>query len=98
WISIDDSEMPYLRVLLDEKFGRNNFVASCIWQKRYSRENRETIGDAHEYILVYARKIEEFKQVRNRIPLDEKNAAVYRNINNDPKGRWRGIPMTAQGF
>ena len=55
WISIDDSEMPYLRVLLDETCGRDSFVASNIWQKRYSRENREAIGDAHEYVLVYAR-------------------------------------------
>jgi adenine-specific DNA-methyltransferase len=98
WVSIDDSEYPYLRVLLDEIFGRENFVASCIWQKRYSRENRETIGDAHEYVLVYARNIDRFKAVRNRVPLDQKSASVYKNPNRDPRGRWRGIPMTAQGY
>lgn len=98
WVSIDDSEVAYLRVVMDEIFGRDNFVACCVWQKRYSRENRETIGDAHEYILVYAKELEAFKAVRNRVPLDEKSAAVYKNPNNDPKGRWRGIPMTAQGY
>lgn len=98
WVSIDDSEMPYLKVLLDEVLGRKNFIASCIWQKRYSRENREAIGDAHEYILVYSRNADNFKNVRNKVPLEEENAAVYKNPNNDPKGRWRGIPMTAQGF
>ena len=36
WISIDDNEMPYLRVLMDEVFGRRNFIAQCIWQKVYS--------------------------------------------------------------
>lgn len=55
WISIDDNERDYLKVLCDELFGRSNFVASIIWQKRYSRENREAIGDVHEYILVYAK-------------------------------------------
>jgi site-specific DNA-methyltransferase (adenine-specific)/adenine-specific DNA-methyltransferase len=39
-----------------------------------------------------------FQATRNRIPIDEKQAAVYKNPNNDPKGRWRGIPMTAQGY
>jgi adenine-specific DNA-methyltransferase len=98
WVSIDDSEMPYLRVLLDEVFGRSSFIASNVWQKRYSRENREAIGDVHEYVLVYAANVDSFKATRNRIPIDEKSAAVYKNPNGDPKGRWRGIPMTAQGY
>ncbi len=98
WISIDDAEMPYLRVLMDEVFGRPCFIASNIWQKRYSRENREAIGDVHEYVLVYVLDPENFKQTRNRIPIDDKSAAVYKNPNDDPKGRWRGIPMTAQGW
>ena len=51
WISIDDYEMPYIRVVLDEICGRNAFIATNVWQKRYSRENRGAIGDVHEYIL-----------------------------------------------
>lgn len=98
WVSIDDAEMPYLRVLMDEVCGRSQFVASNVWQKRYSRENREAIGDVHEYILVYAKSVERFKKCRNRIPITEDQAKIYKNPNNDPKGRWRGIPMTAQGF
>ena len=43
WISIDDREMPYLRLLLDETCGRDKFIASNVWQKRYSRENRAAI-------------------------------------------------------
>jgi adenine-specific DNA-methyltransferase len=65
WVSIDDAEMPYLRVLMDEIFGRDSFIASNVWQKRYSRENREAIGDVHEYIVVYAPDPEQFKQARN---------------------------------
>ena len=96
WISCDDRESHYLKVICDELFGRNNFIASNVWQKRYSRENREAIGDVHEYIFVYAKKPQLFKQLRNKVPLTEEQAKVYKNPNNDPKGRWRGIPMTAQ--
>ena len=65
WVSIDDNEGHYLKVIMDEVFGRNCFVATNVWQKRYSRENREVIGDVHEYILVYARSVEKFKATRN---------------------------------
>ena len=96
WITLDDNEAHYLKVLCDEIFGRKNFVANIVWQKRYSRENREAIGDAHDHLLVYAKNIMSFKQVRNLVPMNETQAKVYKNPNNDPKGRWRGIPMTAQ--
>lgn len=96
WVSIDDSEMPYLRVMMDEVFGRQNFIACNVWQKRYSRENREAIGDVHEYVIVYAKNPKLFKQIRNLTPPDEKQKKVYRNPNNDPKGPWRPVPMTAQ--
>lgn len=96
WISCDDSEAAYLKVVCDEIFGRTNFIASNVWQKRYSRENREAIGDVHEYIYVYAKNRQSFKTIRNKVPLTELQAKVYRNPNNDPKGRWRSIPMTAQ--
>ena len=73
-------------------------MANCIWQKRYSRENRESIGDAHEYILVYSPNPQGFKERRNKVPLTEKQAAVYKIRGQDPKGRSRTIPMTAQGY
>lgn len=96
WISIDDSEQAYIRVLCDEIFGRNNFIAQVVWQKRYSRENREAIGDVHEYIIVYAKNPSAFKLNRNLVPMSENQAKVYKNPNNDPRGRWRPVPMTAQ--
>ena len=52
FISIDDNEMHRLRSLMDEIFGVEKFIAANVWQKRYSRENREAIGDVHEYILI----------------------------------------------
>lgn len=102
WVTIDDNEAHYLKVLMDEVFGRGNFVANNVWQKRYSRENRESIGDVHDHLLVYAVNPVKFKQIRNRIPLDELQAKIYKNPENpgetDPAKRWRGLPMTAQGY
>ena len=49
FISIDDFEMGALRMLCDDVFGEAFFLCNIVWQKRYSRENREAIGDAHEY-------------------------------------------------
>ncbi|MEH2612695.1 site-specific DNA-methyltransferase [Bradyrhizobium sp. AZCC 1693] len=102
WISIDDNEAQYLKVVLDEVMGRHCFIASNVWQKRYSRENRESIGDVHEYIFVYSKSPEKFKLSRNLVPLDEAQAKIYRNPDNpnetDPTKRWRGLPMTAQGY
>jgi adenine-specific DNA-methyltransferase len=96
WVSIDDYEAPYLRILLDEVFGRSSFIATNVWQKRYSRENREAIGDVHDYIIVYAMSPVNFKENRNLLSLTEKQAKVYKNLNNDPRGAWRTIPITAQ--
>jgi adenine-specific DNA-methyltransferase len=102
WVTIDDNEGHYLKVLMDEVFGRGSFVANCVWQKRYSRENRESIGDVHDHLLVYARDVERFKAERNLIPLSEDQAKVYRNPDDpgdkNPSSRWRGLPMTAQGY
>lgn len=98
FVSIDDNEVQNLRAIMDEAFGAENFVASIVWQKRYSRENRGSIGDAHEYLLVYARDKPSFEAVSGRVQPTEKQTAVYKNPNNDPRGRWRPVPMTAQGF
>jgi len=96
WITIDDNEAHYLKVLCDEVFGRGRFIASNVWQKRYSRENREAIGDSHDYVLVYAMDAAKFKEQRHLVPMNEAQAKVYRNPNNDSRGRWRPVPMTAQ--
>ena len=98
WISIDDNEVTALRMILDEIFGRDCFVAANVWQKRYSRENREAIGDAHEYVLTYCRDVEFFKKVRNKIPLGNKQKALYKNPDHDARGPWQSITLTAQGW
>ena len=96
WINIDDNECHYLKVLCDEIFGRKNFIAEVIWQKRTSRENRAAIGSAHDTILIYAKKEARlWKAHRNMLPPEESG---YSNPDNDPKGDWASIPFTAQGY
>jgi adenine-specific DNA-methyltransferase len=98
WLSIDDNSVILARYILDEIWGSNNFIACNVWQKRYSRENRGSIGDSHEYILVYAKDPEKFKTLRNKVPLDEKQKKLYKNPDNDPKGSWQSVSLTAQGY
>jgi len=95
WITIDDNEAHYLKILLDEIFGRGAFIANIVWQKRTSRENRAAIGSAHDHILVYAPSgPQRWKDTRNRL----NDEGGYSNPDNDLRGSWRSIPFSAQGF
>ncbi len=98
WVTIDDNEAHYLKVIMDEIFGRKNFVGSMVWQKRYSRENRTAIGNAHDNVLTYAKVNGAFTTIRNKLPLGEKQTKIYKNPNNDPRGKWRAVSLSAQGF
>ena len=96
WVNLDDSEMPYCRVLLDEIFGRNNFVGTIIWEKRKSRENRRVFSFKHDYIIVYAKNKSFFEGSRNLVPLSEDVMKRYKNPDNDLRGIWQSVAITAQ--
>jgi adenine-specific DNA-methyltransferase len=96
WISIDDNEYAYLRVLCDEIFGRQNFVTTIIWEKRKSRENRRVFSFKHDYIIVYAKERSLFEQQRNAIPINQDVIDRYRNPDGDPRGPWQSVAITAQ--
>lgn len=98
WISIDDDESHYLKVLCDEIFDRGNFIANVVWQKRTSPDMRAAFSDGHEHILVYARDREEFKKSRNKIKIVPEQAKGYKNPDNDPRGVWTSSDYTAQGY
>ncbi len=98
WITIDDNEAHYLKVLLDEVFGRRRFVANCVWQKRYARDNNAAIGSSHDHVLVYAKSPDLFRLTRSRVEIDARTRAAYRNPNNDPRGPWRLVPMNGAGL
>ena len=97
WISIDDSEMAYLRIEADKIFGRENFAGTIIWQQRKSRENRAVFSFNHEYILVYAKDIKVFKKKRNLLPVGEDFInSKYKNPDNDPRGPWQSVTANVQ--
>ena len=94
WISIDDDEQAYLKVLCDEIFGRDNFVANVVWQKRTSPDMRLAISAAHDYILVYAKNAK--KLTLNKLELSDEQLSNYKNPDNDPRGAWTSTDCTAQ--
>ncbi len=98
FVSIDDNEVFHLGLLMEQVFGEKNQIATCVWQKRYSRESTSAIGDVHEYLLVYAICPVMFKEARNRLSLDEKNKKAYSNPNNDCRGPWQSISFTGAGY
>ncbi len=99
WVSIDDNEGHYLKVIMDEIFGRKNFVANVLWQKRIGPDSRIPLGDAHDHILVYAIDKKKFQKSANRIPLSKKQIAEYKNPDKDPRGPWTSSSnFSAQGY
>ena len=87
WITIDDNECHYLKVLCDEVFGRGNFVANVIWQKKYAPANDALwLSDSHDHILVYARNKDRWRP--NKLPRTEEQNGLYKNADNDPRGAW----------
>ncbi|MGI6655282.1 MAG: site-specific DNA-methyltransferase [Desulfobulbus sp.] len=97
FISIDDNEVTSLRFLLDEIFGRKNFIASVIWQKVYAPKNSaKHFSEDHDFILVYARNGE--KWCPNPIPRSEEADRRYNNPDNDPRGPWKTSDLSARNF
>ncbi|MDR0800592.1 MAG: hypothetical protein LBN01_03575, partial [Endomicrobium sp.] len=95
WISIDDDEQAYLKVICDEIFGRKNFVNNVIWQKKYSPQNdAKWLSDNHDFIVIYAKNKNLWKP--NLLPRSEKAITRYKNPDNDPKGQWKLITLHAK--
>lgn len=94
WITIDDNEAHYLKVLCDEVFGRNNFVANCIWQKVYSERMDATgFSTSHDHVLIY-RKSEDFKV--NQIS-KEQNSKQFNFFDEKTKNTIGGAPFVKEG-
>lgn len=87
WMTIDDNESHYLKVLCDEIYGRNNFVANVVWQKKASPQaNAVWLSDSHDHILVYAKDKRNWRP--NLLPRTEAANARYSNPDADPRGEW----------
>ncbi len=88
WITIDDNEAHYLKVLCDEIFGRANYVTSIVWEKDKGRRSDTTFSASHDYILIYVRDQIAWAKKRNLLKRSEDQISRYRNPDNDPRGPW----------
>jgi adenine-specific DNA-methyltransferase len=87
WITIDDNECHYLKVLCDEVFGRANFVANAVWQKKASPQaNAVWLSDSHDHVLIFAKNKPTWKP--RLLPRSEEAVARYKNPDKDPRGPW----------
>jgi adenine-specific DNA-methyltransferase len=94
WITIDDNEGHYLKVLMDEIFDRRNFVATIAWQKVFAKKNKALISGSHDHVLVFARSVDRWS--RNLLPRDPAQLKAFRNPDNDPRGRWQSVAYSVQ--
>ena len=94
WVSIDDNEGHYLKVVMDEVFGRRNFITNAIWQKKYTVANdARFFSDTHDHIVVFAKNAEAWQL--NRLPRSAAMDARYRDTGH-PKGKWKSTPLYAK--
>ena len=96
WISIDDREGAYLRVICDEIFGRQNFVGNVAWQRTYSkRGDSQGIPVEVEHVLVYSKR--EGWQPK-KLARTEEMDALYKNPDNDPRGPWASTDLAVKTY
>ena len=97
WISIDDDECHYLKVICDEVFGRKNFINNVIWEKNYAPSNdAKWLSDSHDHILCYAKTKDTWRP--NLLPRSEKQNKYYKYNDNDGRGLWRSDNVLVKSF
>lgn len=94
FISIDDNEFANLRILCDEIFSSNNFIAAPVRRRRKSQANlSKNISTIHEYVLIYRKSPDfELNKIEANIDLSD-----YKNPDNDPRGPYKTMPCTNKG-
>lgn len=93
WVSIDDGEVHHLKVVLNELFGEENFLAQITWQRAYSPVNlKSTFSENHDFVLCYAKNIE--KVVVRGLKRSEEANARYGNPDDDPRGPWKSSDLS----
>ncbi|AKL43207.1 site-specific DNA-methyltransferase [Enterobacter asburiae] len=86
FLSIDDNEVNNLKLMCDDIFGQENFVANVIWQKKYStKADSKNFSESHDYILCY-KKSDQSKILG--LPRSKQQESTYKNLDNDPRGVW----------
>lgn len=95
FISLDDGEFDNLRKICNEVFGEKNFLECLIWKKRATPPNDRNIGRIHEFVLCYAKELENVSL--GLLPRDEKSISRYSNPDNDSRGPWVASDLSANG-
>lgn len=97
FISIDDNEQANLKLLCDDVFGEENFIADLVWERAFSPKNdARFISNSHDYVLMYAKNIENF--IIGRLPRTEEANARYSNPDNDPRGVWMSSDISVKTY
>ena len=96
FVSIDDNEVHNLRLMMNEIFGEENFVAQIVWRRKRGKDNSaKFLSRNHEYLLVFARSIDNLNF--HRLALDDTTLKAYKNPDNDPRGAYRLLGVWARG-
>lgn len=97
FISIDDNEQANLKLLCDDVFGEENFVANIIWEKKFAPSNdAKWFSDNHDHILIYSKSKELFRP--NLLERNEEALNRYKNPDNDTRGVWVSGDMTVKTY
>ena len=97
FVSIDDNEVHYLKVLMDEIFGRENFISNVIWEKKFSPQNdAKWFSDNHDHIICFAKNKEIWRP--NLLPRTDEMNARYKNPDNDPRGVWTSGDLSVKTY
>lgn len=95
WVTLDDEEAHYFKVIADEIFGRENFVADITWQKKYTVANdAKHFSTQTDHVFVYAKDKEHFKV--NRIARSALMDSRYKNPDKHRRGPWKATPLHAK--
>ncbi|WP_294289610.1 site-specific DNA-methyltransferase [uncultured Sphingomonas sp.] len=89
WVTLDDNEAHYFKVMCDQIFGRANFVATVVWEKDKGGRGDADISLSHDNIIVYAKDRKFWSKSRNLLPRTETQLGRFKNPDNDPRGPWR---------
>lgn len=97
WVTIDDNEAHYLKVLMDEVFGRRNFISNAVWQKKYAPQNdAKWLSDSHDHVLIFSKNKSTWYP--NLLPRSNEMNSLYKNPDNDPRGPWMSDNMSVKTY
>jgi len=97
WITLDDNEIHRFRMILDEIFGEENFVTTCIWHKIFSpKPSAQFFSEDHDYLILYTKNKNIWRP--NLLARTEEMDARFSNPDHDPRGNWTSGDLSARNY